>query len=511
MMKARSRKDVFAKPAWLWLLGCGLLGFGGCSGAPSLDIQLVGLPVDAVRVEVTTALDSVSALEGPQSLTPPRDRIHLQIAGRASGSLKLHVGALDRGNCEIAAGDGIVQLHGAATEAGTLQLSPKEGCRIDVAFIGGAKGVVQVGMNGPICSDDCRIPARRDDLVPLSFTPMTGYILGGWFAPDLQQSCSGRGSCTIQTASGVTTVQVASLHDTSCASSGWCLEEDTPALASALYGLWGESRVSIWAVGDSGAMLHSDGFRWSSVSRVTSRALRSIWGSGSSDIWIVGEFGTILHYDGQAFSVQPRVTTSWLLSVWGSAPDDVWAVGDGGTILHWDGALWKQVGAGVQVSLRSVWGSSASSVWAVGDAGTILYYGGTSWSLVPSNTSVNLYGVAGSGPQSVWAVGDLGAALHLDARGTPPTSVSTGTGTSLRSVFVPAPDVSSPACAAAAGCPGWAAGLGGVLVPLRETASSTAPLPSSFDPTGAINKIWGPDGRNVWAVGQGTTIVRYRP
>ena len=511
MTKARSHMSSRSKQWWRWLVGAGMLNLGGCTGVPVVDVQLIGLPADTSRVEVTAELDSASALEGPQSLTPALDRVRLELRGGTTGIMKLHVSAVGRGNCEIAAGDGILQLHGALTESVALQLGPKAGCRIDVAFIGSPGGVVQFGGNGPLCSADCQVAARRDERMTLSFLPTAGSVLGGWFAPEAQGGCSGRGTCTILVPNGVTTVQVTSLRATSCAASSWCLEESTPPLGSALYGLWGASRESIWAIGDAGALLHSDGFAWSSVSRVTARGLRGIWGSGPNDSWAVGESGTMLHYDGQVWTVLPRVTTSWLLAIWGSAGDDVWAVGDSGTILHWNGTQWSQRVVGVSVSLRSVWGSSPNSVWAVGDSGTIVHYDGTSWSSVVSNTGVNLYGVGGSGAQNIWVVGDFGTALHLDSTGMPPTSVSTGTSASLRSVFVPSADASQPACAGSGGCTTWAAGVGGVMVPLSVTATGTLPVSSSFDPTGVISNVWGPSGKDVWAVGQGSTIVRYRP
>ena len=60
---------------------------------------------------------------------------------------------------------------------------------------------------------------------------------------------------------------------------------------------------------------------------------RSVWGSGASDVWAVGDSGTILHWDGSAWTSASSGTTFALFGVWGSGANDVWAVGDD-TILE---------------------------------------------------------------------------------------------------------------------------------------------------------------------------------
>jgi hypothetical protein len=107
---------------------------------------------------------------------------------------------------------------------------------------------------------------------------------------------------------------------------------------------------SVWASSDSdvfvagfevdedfrvtGTMWHYDGSRWSRVDLPPlDEILYEVWGTGPADVFAVGESGTVLHFDGTAWTAT-RPTSRSLLGVWGSSPSDVYAVGNRGTILH---------------------------------------------------------------------------------------------------------------------------------------------------------------------------------
>jgi|GEM_PF-3980547 len=67
-----------------------------------------------------------------------------------------------------------------------------------------------------------------------------------------------------------------------------------------LWEIWGSSASDVFAIGDSGTLLHYDGQSWNSVDIGTTNGLGGIWGSSASDIFAVGLSGTVLHYDGQS-------------------------------------------------------------------------------------------------------------------------------------------------------------------------------------------------------------------
>ncbi len=61
-----------------------------------------------------------------------------------------------------------------------------------------------------------------------------------------------------------------------------------------------------------------------------------MWGNSSSDVFAVGDSGTILHYDGSSWSGMTSATTDYLEAVWGSSATNVFAVGHYGMILHYN-------------------------------------------------------------------------------------------------------------------------------------------------------------------------------
>jgi photosystem II stability/assembly factor-like uncharacterized protein len=137
---------------------------------------------------------------------------------------------------------------------------------------------------------------------------------------------------------------------------------------------------ALWLVGDRAAVVRyavsssNDDAGAPSLDRgvmvpVASQAnLRAAWGYGDQ-LWAVGDSGTILHCDGSSCDIADTKTTSPLNAVFGIAPNDIWAVGENGTALHFDGTLWSSVATGTSGTLRAVWGGASDDVWFGGDAG----------------------------------------------------------------------------------------------------------------------------------------------
>jgi hypothetical protein len=151
--------------------------------------------------------------------------------------------------------------------------------------------------------------------------------------------------------------------------------------------IWGTNSGDVWMI-EGNCIPSSSGpsslIHWNGISGgyiagkqtqfMSARTLQAIWGSGTSDIWAVGDSGTIVHYDGRAWAplIQSPVTVT-LHGVWGTAANDVWAVGDSGVILHFDASGWSKAASPTTRTLRSVWGDPSGGVWAVGDTGTVLH------------------------------------------------------------------------------------------------------------------------------------------
>ncbi|QTA84768.1 hypothetical protein [Desulfonema magnum] len=263
-----------------------------------------------------------------------------------------------------------------------------------------------------------------------------------------------------------------------------------------LAGVWGSSGSDVFAVGQSGTILHYDGTSWSSMDSGTSDILYGVWGSSGSDVFAVGYYGEIPHYDGTSWSSMDPGTSIYFDDVWGSSGSDVFAVGavgggDGGTIRHYDGTSWSSMDPGISYALYGVWGSSGSDVFAVGDSGTILRYDGTSWSSMDSGATQCLYGVWGSSGSDVFAVGDGGTILHYD--GTSWSSMDSGTSSHLSGVW------------GSSGSDVFAVGYDGTIQHYDGTSWSSMDSGTSS----RLYGVWGSSGSDVFAVGYDGTILHY--
>ncbi len=144
-------------------------------------------------------------------------------------------------------------------------------------------------------------------------------------------------------------------------------------------GVWGTSVVDVFAVGSALGgtapfMGRYNGTSWASVTVPTSVPLKDVRGSATNDIYAVGNTGTILHYNGSSWSTATSPTSNNLNGIWGSSSSDYFAVGNGGVIVHFDGEQWTTMTSPTANNLLGVWGASRNSVFAVGASGTILHY-----------------------------------------------------------------------------------------------------------------------------------------
>ncbi|HNI58843.1 MAG TPA: hypothetical protein PKW11_02755, partial [Pseudomonadota bacterium] len=108
----------------------------------------------------------------------------------------------------------------------------------------------------------------------------------------------------------------------------------------------------------------------------------SVWGKSKTDIWAVGDSGTVLHYDGVAWSQTSSGVTQKLNAVFGFAANDVWAAGNGGTVIRWDGTKWSSVNSGTTNNLRGLWGTANNNLYFAGQAATLRKWDGTAFSAI---------------------------------------------------------------------------------------------------------------------------------
>lgn len=247
------------------------------------------------------------------------------------------------------------------------------------------------------------------------------------------------------------------------------IPQDAPAQGRTLRAVWASSPDNVFAVGDSGTVLHYDGTSWKAMSSGTTRDLNAVHGSSADNVYAVGSEATIIRYDGLKWtlikdcgSCAVAITGVWvnfagvvitctedgglgitpgqlaggcgvtLRDMWGNeavAPDsvDVWAVGVGDPsgsgleicrIFSFKGTFgFGGLPTGTSSDLHGVWGTSGGDIFVVGEGGTIVHYDGIDWSPIASGTSNLLRDVWGSSATDVYAVGDGGTILHGDVSG----------------------------------------------------------------------------------------------
>jgi len=165
---------------------------------------------------------------------------------------------------------------------------------------------------------------------------------------------------------------------------------------------------SVWAVGDTGAILSRGPSGWS-YSALADDTYDAAFALSGTELFVAGTSGTIL--DNQTFE-DSSTTTETLLGLWGSAADAMIAVGTSGTIVARTGdPPWVARTSGVSVDLNAVTGRTGLLL-AVGAGGTVLRSSdGQSWTAEASGTTSDLFGVWLTGDEA-FAVGDGGIILH---------------------------------------------------------------------------------------------------
>jgi len=178
-----------------------------------------------------------------------------------------------------------------------------------------------------------------------------------------------------------------------------------------LNAVWGRSLEDVYAVGDSGMILHFNGTQCIKMQSNTSNNLNSIWGNDDT-IFAVGESGTIIYYNGQEWKNSSSGTFNYLNGVWG-INNEIYSVGGAGTVLYYNGTTWVEQPSITFNSLNAIWGMTINNVFAVGNSGTIIHFNGTTWSELSSNTFMDLNSIWGN-ENLIFTVGYAGTVIKYD-------------------------------------------------------------------------------------------------
>ena len=225
---------------------------------------------------------------------------------------------------------------------------------------------------------------------------------------------------------------------------------------------------------------------WKQMTVPTDKQLNALWAVASNDVYAVGLEGTVLHYDGTSWSQFSSPAIVGLSGVWADA-QQVFASSDSQmSVFRYTGA-WQQ--ATFARAMFAVWGASANDVFAVGQAGETQHFNGSMWS-PQSNTASSLYALAGTSGTNVYASGS-GIVQHYDGSWQTATTTSDlyyGVWADQDLGIVVGTDTVHAVIAMQAGA-----------VWNRQIIASTFQLRS----------VWGTTAADVFAVGDGGTIMHF--
>jgi hypothetical protein len=135
----------------------------------------------------------------------------------------------------------------------------------------------------------------------------------------------------------------------------------------------GISDDDIWAVGDSGTVLHFDGGTWSQVDCPFHRTIRDVWAAGPDDVYAItmdwpSEESSLIHFDGARWTTLEELDGASCL--WAHSPDEIYmATRDGRVLVRRLGHIEELVdGCGTYLGIN---GSPSGYVVAVGWGGIV--------------------------------------------------------------------------------------------------------------------------------------------
>jgi len=132
---------------------------------------------------------------------------------------------------------------------------------------------------------------------------------------------------------------------------GWCIFHPLPG-GYDLNAVWGDTPTDVWAVGDHGVIVHSDGASLRRVDSPTSHTLETLGGWSASDVYAGGD-NALFHFDGHVWDVDTRFPDKTILDLL-CAPDGRLYIAGSMGVRYRDGSDWHQL-AGPTDSSVVVW------------------------------------------------------------------------------------------------------------------------------------------------------------
>ena len=247
---------------------------------------------------------------------------------------------------------------------------------------------------------------------------------------------------------------------------------------------------------------------WTRVPSSTTASLNDVW-SGGNVVFAVGDNGTILRSQGQTFVQMPTPTTANLNAVWGANPGNVYATGDGPTVLRLNDGQWlaETVAApGLAEHGTDIWGSSPTDVY-IGTrnrTGGHIRHSGEGWPIVAEfGNELGVTSIHGFGATDIYALlPDFrsGQIAHYDGSSWTRSPIVTEHGVTPSSLWGSAPNDLFVA--------GFDHDAGmGTVVHFDGTSWSLMTVPPN--PQTTLRDLWGSSSSDVYALASGGVLFRY--
>jgi hypothetical protein len=179
-------------------------------------------------------------------------------------------------------------------------------------------------------------------------------------------------------------------------------------------------------------IIRYNGSLWSAMQVPPGGMLRGIWGLYQSDMWAAGDSGTVIFSQGLAWYPSTFRDTASISAIGGVSADDVYALSSRSYpgvratthryLWHWNGGVWSVADSFAQVAgspdrfgSRSVW-SLLGITYTCGMG--LFKRAGTGWdNIIPGGQSGYLNAIYGVANNSLFVAGDGSALFHINETG----------------------------------------------------------------------------------------------
>lgn len=291
--------------------------------------------------------------------------------------------------------------------------------------------------------------------------------------------------------------------------------------------LAGSSASDVWATTDSPtALLHWDGVAWKRFDTPFVLGHDAVAVAGPNEAWVVGDSPGLFGWSGSTWNRLGQGRTDWFgfHSVLPRSSTDVWIAG-AGAVSHWDGSGF--VDRPLPYGESNLLWSSGPNLWVAGNGGTVFLDVAGAWKDLDCTLDRGVSAFFGSGPNDLWAASYSRIAHWNGVAWTPvkmaPQSILGGwsvsatdiwladggltrfDGTTFTTSLSPPLEFYSAVWAAAADDV-WAVGDGGLIRRWRGSSWSD-PVPGM--PKADLHAVWGRSASDVWAVGERGTLLHF--